>query len=151
MASRRTVLLPLVCALVAACGSGADEGKGRGSGSAASAESADGEDRIACAPGGAEKFTNDCVVERSQDQGKLFLTVRHPDGGFRRFEVMTDGTGLATADGAQDAKVAVADGLLDVSVGADRYKFPATVKAGEGAEAKTEAGAGAKGDAAASR
>ena len=52
----------------------------------------------------------------------------HPDGGFRRFKVLTDGHGLEVADGAEDASTEVVDGRLDVQVGADRYRFPATVR-----------------------
>ena len=121
---KKAVVISATIALLAACGSANGESK------PAATSGEDGDDHIACAPGGTEKFAKDCAVERSEDQGKLFLTVRHPDGGFRRFEVMTDGNGLATADGAEDARIAIADGLLEVTVGADRYRFPATMKGG---------------------
>lgn len=126
MKFRREILVLALVALVGACGSTAEEAQPDAAGGRG-----EGEERIACAPAGARDFAPDCVVERAQDQGKLFLVVRHPDGGFRRFEVMTDGSGLMTADGAEEARVALAGEILEVSVGADRYKFPATVKAAE--------------------
>ena len=86
---------------------------------------------IECALAGASTFARDCAVERSQGEGGLVLIVRHPDGGFRRFEVLTDGRGLASADGADQAQIAVHGAGIEVAVGADRYRFPATI-AGDG-------------------
>ena len=82
---------------------------------------------IECALHGADAFTRVCAVERVHTEDGLQLVVRYPDGGFRRFDVLTDGKGLATADGAQLAQVGVQDGGIEVTVGADRYRFPATV------------------------
>ena len=57
------------------------------------------------------------------------LTLRHPSGGFRRLEVVTDGRGVISADGAEPAKVAtVGTSLIEVSVGDDRYRLPAVVQ-----------------------
>ena len=90
---------------------------------------------IECAVGGAGLFERTCEVERiEQEDGSLLLVVRHPNGGFRRFDVLTDGRGLATADGAQEAQAELVDGRLDVSVGSDRYRFPATIRIDEFAE-----------------
>lgn len=83
-------------------------------------------DPIACAVGGAAQFAKDCTVERQRQGDALFLTVHHPDGGFRRFEVLKDGKGLAPADGMKPATVAFANNVLNVTVDADRYQFPAT-------------------------
>lgn len=56
------------------------------------------------------------------------LTIRHPDGGFRRFHILEDQRGLASADGAEAAKIAiVADGQIEVSAGEDHYRLPATI------------------------
>ncbi len=60
------------------------------------------------------------------------LTVRHPDGGFRRFAVTSDGSGLVSADGAEPAAVSLRDGGIEVVVGTDRYRFPATVAEHDG-------------------
>lgn len=82
---------------------------------------------IACAIAGANDYSRACGVERSLEGSTPILTVRHPDGGFRRFEVMPDGSGLAAADGAEPARVTFASDEMEVAVGADRYRFPASV------------------------
>jgi hypothetical protein len=102
--------------LLAACSSGASE-----------APPPDPDDLIECALAGAGAFARDCAVERSREGQTLFLVVRHPDGGFRRFEVLTDGRGLASADGADQARIAVHGAGIEVAVGGDRYRFPATI------------------------
>ncbi|PZQ56213.1 MAG: hypothetical protein DI555_06215 [Novosphingobium pentaromativorans] len=89
-------------------------------------EQAEGGERIACAVAGSAELKPVCAVERAEEQGRLVLVVHHPDGGFRRFAVMTDGSGLAVADGAQVAVTRLDGDRLDVSLGADRYLFPAT-------------------------
>ncbi|MCX7864144.1 MAG: hypothetical protein N2423_03760 [Novosphingobium sp.] len=85
-----------------------------------------GETAIACALGGAASFSYACTVEPSLAGSGSFLIVRHPDGAFRRFEVLKDGSGLVTADGAEQAMNSLAGELLEVAVGLDRYRFPAT-------------------------
>ncbi|MBC2666270.1 hypothetical protein H7F51_12145 [Novosphingobium flavum] len=89
-------------------------------------EVADGGEHVACAIGDGAQFAEACAVERTVQDGKAVLVVRHPDGGFRRFIVEPDG--LALADGAGVAKVAAVGGLLDVSVEHDRYRIPFAVK-----------------------
>lgn len=89
---------------------------------------AEGAEHIACAVGGAGELSRACAVERAEEDGGLLLVVHHPDGAFRRFQVLTDGRGIAVADGADEAVTLLTDGALDVTVGADRYIFPATVK-----------------------
>ncbi|MET1756576.1 hypothetical protein ABVV53_14120 [Novosphingobium sp. RD2P27] len=92
------------------------------------AEVAADEERIACAVGGAQEFEEVCAVDRSKADGKLALVVRHPDGAFRRFAVVTDGRGLVVADGAEEAVTRIEGGKLAVAVGEDRYMFPASIK-----------------------
>lgn len=80
---------------------------------------------IDCALHGRETFAPDCRVEQS---GKL-LVVHHADGGFRRLEKVDDGRGVIAADGIEPAHVAwIPDGRLEVTLGQDRYRFPARVK-----------------------
>ncbi|MYL98207.1 hypothetical protein GR702_10550 [Novosphingobium sp. FGD1] len=87
-----------------------------------------GKEHIACAVGGAAELKPVCSVERAEAGGRLTLVVHHPDGAFRRFDVTTDGSGLAVSDGAEKAQTRLVDGKLDVTVGPDRYLFPATEK-----------------------
>lgn len=79
---------------------------------------------VFCALGGASRFTGSCSLERSLSAGLPVLIVRHPDGGFRRFAIGRDNNGLITADGADQAGVALNGTLLDVRVGQDRYRLP---------------------------
>lgn len=88
-------------------------------------------DQIACAPSGAGQFSNDCTVERNLDEGSLVLVVRHPDGGFRRFLRVDDGSGLEVADGMEPAKRHFAEQVLELAVGGDRYRFPASAMTSE--------------------
>jgi len=85
--------------------------------------------QIDCALHGSAEFDSHCTVERTVSGDGLLLVVHHPDGGFRRLLVTTDGRGVITADGAEQAVVTVADpGKIDVAVEQDRYRLPATVK-----------------------
>ena len=84
---------------------------------------------IPCALAGAADFRSQCTVERSAVADGIVLTLHHPDGGFRRLEVATDGRGVVAADGADAASVKVVGAdAIEVSVGEDRYRLPATVK-----------------------
>jgi hypothetical protein len=84
---------------------------------------------IACATQGAKEFADACPYERSESKDGMILTIHHPDGGFRRLLVTTDGRGVVAADGSELAVVAaVSEGLIEVTLGGDRYRLPATVK-----------------------
>ena len=100
---------------------------------------ADGDDHIACALADAAEFKPVCSVERQRCDGLLSLVVRHPDGGFRRFDVLDDGRGMAVSDGATQAVARYADGMAELAVDRDRYRFPITLKKPE--QAKGDAGA----------
>jgi len=106
---------------LSACG-GADEQ------SASATASASPDDRIECALAGSEQFAADCAIERSAGDQRT-LTLRHPDGGFRRLLVTNDGRGVVAADGATPAAVqVVADKRIEVAIEGDRYRLPATIK-----------------------
>jgi hypothetical protein len=89
------------------------------------AQAEEGAQRIECAIGPGAEFAPDCLVERAEIEGATVLTVRHPDGGFRRFEQLADGRGLAIYDGADGAELTLAGDVLEVRVAGDRYRFPA--------------------------
>lgn len=81
-------------------------------------------DRIACAPAGAA-FAPVCPVELAP--GGL-VTVRNPDGGFHRLRLAGGGLGVMSADGAAPADVrVVGKAMIEVTIGGDRYRLPATV------------------------
>ncbi|GGC23624.1 hypothetical protein GCM10011371_09150 [Novosphingobium marinum] len=94
-------------------------------------EVAEGDEHIECAVAGATDFAEACAVDRVSRDGALSLVVRHPDGAFRRFDVVRDGRGVTVADGADPAQTQLADGKLEVAVGEDRYRFPATMRSNE--------------------
>ena len=84
---------------------------------------------IYCALGGAPNFRPECQVEHTQGNDGVVLTMRHPDGGFRRLLVTDDGRGLIAADGAEPAIVdPVSEREIEVSIALDRYRLPATVR-----------------------
>lgn len=90
-------------------------------------DSADaGDGRIECRPAGAADFASACLLERTGEA----LTLRKPDGGFRRLVVTADGRGVAAADGAEPAEVRViGEGRIEVTIGGDAFRLPATVRA----------------------
>ncbi|WP_145955452.1 hypothetical protein [Sphingorhabdus sp. SMR4y] len=91
--------------------------------------------KISCAIDGASDFTRDCLVERLSGENGVTMIIRHPDGGFRRFNVLTDGHGLEAADGFDKARISIVeDGKIQVSVGPDKYLLPAQIKPDAGAQ-----------------
>ena len=82
--------------------------------------------RIECALEGAKLFDRTCTVEEMTGADGVVLVVGRPDTGYRRLQITTDGRGVVSADGAEPAKVAiVGDGMIEVAIGADRYRLPA--------------------------
>lgn len=80
------------------------------------------DDKIECAVGGALQFAVSCAIERGES---AILTLRHSDGGFRRFTLEADGT-IDTADGADALTLkTLDDGRAEITVGEDRYRLPA--------------------------
>ena len=73
-------------------------------------------DAIICAVGGATKPEPVCKAEPGPGG---YLTIRHPDGGFRRLQIYSGH--ISTADGSEEAKMETVDGRTVVTVGTDRY------------------------------
>jgi len=87
------------------------------------------DDRILCALDNSTEFKRVCNVDRESTDKGLVLTIRHPDGGFHRLLVTKDGRGVVAADGAEQAIVTIVGASdIQVALGADRYRLPATVK-----------------------
>lgn len=84
--------------------------------------------RIDCRIGGDTQFVRSCTVERSRAEDGTLLTVRKPDGGFRRLKTTRDGRGVIAADGAETAEVKiVGDNLIEVAIAGDSFRLPARV------------------------
>lgn len=119
--TRRALLSVLLPLSLAACDQATPSGTGGGTQPRGAT--------IPCALAGASDFKSECTVERSAVADGIMLTLHHPDGGFRRLQVATDGRGVVAADGADAASVKVVGAdAIEVSVGGDRYRLPATVK-----------------------
>jgi hypothetical protein len=83
------------------------------------------DDRIDCRAEGSAAFERNCIVET---EGRM-LTIRKPDGGFRRLRITDDGSGVAAADGAEPAIVTLLpDGRIEVAIGGDLFRLPARVR-----------------------
>ena len=68
----------------------------------------------------------ECTAERTRSDRGWTLTLRHPDGHFRRLLVSEDGQTVTVADGAQPAVVTRTGEQFEVRVGDDRYRLPVT-------------------------
>lgn len=92
--------------------------------------------KVECALGGSERFERTCSTEQINADGAKLLVIHHPDGGFRRFDILTDGRGLAPADGFDETRIAVREGgMIEVSSGDDVYRLPAQIKNSASADA----------------
>ena len=88
-----------------------------------------GSERIECATDGSDRFEAVCTVERTVTEAGPVLTIRAPDGSFRRLLVTTDGRGVAAADGGEPAIVnPVGADRIEVRIGRDRYRLAATLQ-----------------------
>ena len=90
--------------------------------SSAAPDVAAGAEYIPCALAGAAEFSPTCTVESQIVPGGTILVIRHPDGGFRRFEI--EGDLVRTADGVDPAVVTVLPDATEVAVESDRYRLP---------------------------
>ncbi len=127
-----------VVLLVTACGKPDNDILAEAEDSAAAQAADDG--RIECAINGDSDFSSGCETERLSGENGVTLIVRHPDGGFRRFNVLTDGRGLEAADGSEKARIEIVeDDKILVSVGSDKYLMSARMKTSGTAEAANQA------------
>ena len=130
------LILPLVFAAgLASCGGNESETLKEAEASADEAAALDG--KVECALAGSANFERTCTTERIAGADGQILVIRHADGGFRRFRILTDGRGLAPADGFDETKIAlIENGMIEVSSGDDKYRLPAQIKASETAAPK---------------
>ncbi|WP_137679109.1 hypothetical protein [Aurantiacibacter suaedae] len=95
-----------------------------GCGSASGDDLPEGAMMVQCAVAGSASFAPDCSMELHEDSDGRTAILRHSDGGFRRFQLGVPGEGLITADGMEQAEVVPGEGMVEVRVGADRYRLP---------------------------
>ena len=104
--------------LIAGCG-GAEEQK---------TATLDNDGKIDCRVGADTQFTRFCSIERARTEQGTLITVRKPDGGFRRLLTTRDGRGVIAADGAEQAEVTiVGDNLIEVAIAGDSFRLPARI------------------------
>ncbi len=110
----------LLAAVLAACSSesGTSAAAGEGS-SGAPAVSV----KVPCALAGAKSYTAECAVERDSRDGKVLVTLRHPDGGFRRLIELDGGKRFAAADGSDEVAIEANGKEIEVTLGDDHYLF----------------------------
>ena len=127
----RAIPLMLIASLslaISACGSDPEADLLAAEGE--TAEEAALQGKVECALAGTTDFNRNCTTERVSGAEGQMLVVRHPDGGFRRFKILTDGRGLAPADGIDpDFKIKVLpNGMIEVRSVDDTYRLPAAIK-----------------------
>ena len=104
--------------LLAACDEAADETAATEPGN-----------RIECRIGASTSFERHCTLEQAEEEQGRAIVVRKPDGGFRRLLITDDGRGVVAADGAEPAVVNIIDdGRIDVAIGGDNFRLPATIR-----------------------
>lgn len=87
-----------------------------------------GAEPIPCRASAAAALGADCTVERMATPEGTALTVRNPDGSFRRLLMVGDGRGVIAADGAEPTVVRAGDAKsIDVEIGGMVYRLPARV------------------------
>jgi len=116
------------CLLLAACGGESDKLGNDVQPTQAQPSAPVDDGKADCAIGVDAAWARDCLIERAGEM----LTIRHPDGGFRRFRVLADGRGLEAADGAEMARLQIVEaGLVEIRIGGDRYRLPVKVAGSE--------------------
>ncbi len=117
------------CLILSGCG-GNDPDKDLKAAEGEAAGEAAAAGKIECALAGATRFERVCTTERIVGPESQMLVIRNPDGGFRRFAILSDGRGLAPADGTDpDFKLSIlGGGMIEVRSADDIYRLPAAIK-----------------------
>ena len=116
-------VLPLL--LLAACDRAPDNEKLAETEAKQSRDAAN-DGRIECALEGAKLFDRTCTVQEMTGESGAILVVGRADVGYRRLQITTDGRGVVSADGSEQATVTIiGEGMIEVAIGADKYRLPA--------------------------
>lgn len=128
----KALLLLVVTIALVSCGGDQAEDPQQAESYAAEQSALDG--KIECALAGSTSFERTCATERFAGTNGQLLLIRHADGGFRRFSILTDGRGLAPADGFDQTDIAlIENGMIEVSSGDDKYRLPAQIRRSQAA------------------
>ena len=114
-----------ICVLLASCGGPPDSvalGNAQQIVGGTPAEAST--ERVACAIGQAD-YADVCTIERTASLNSTLLTIRNPDGGFRRLRQSADGKTIVAADGALPAEVIARSEVgTEIAIGDARYRLP---------------------------
>ena len=131
----KALLLLVATISVVACGGNEDENLKEAE--IAAAQQADSDGKTDCALAGSSSFERTCTTERLAGPNGQLLLIRHADGGFRRFRILSDGRGLTPADGFDQTNIAlIENGMIEVSSGDDKYRLPAQIRRSQAAVPK---------------
>lgn len=84
---------------------------------------------VECRLPGSDRFESSCWLSIAGSPEGRVLTIRKPDGGFRRLLVTGEDGNIVAADGAEQAHVAtLPDGRIEVEIGGDRFRLGAWVR-----------------------
>ena len=111
----------IVALALAACSSGSDAGGSvnkDGAGGSGAAQT------VPCALAGSRSFTAQCGLETSISDDRTIVTLRHPDGGFRRLIALDGGKRYAAADGSDEVVLKANGAEIEVTLGDDHYLLP---------------------------
>ncbi|MEO1221454.1 MAG: hypothetical protein AAFY42_08900 [Pseudomonadota bacterium] len=83
-------------------------------------------DTLDCAVAGAAEFDSVCTLEWVGEEWEQEFLIHHPDGGFRRFALNEDASGVTLKDGAVPIEMVEPSpqGFWQFSVEGDRYLMP---------------------------
>ncbi len=141
MPTSKFLILAAAALCVSACGKNNKEAFDQAEKSASKEAALDG--KVECALAGSTTFDRVCTTDRISGPEGQILVIRHPDGGFRRFNILTDGRGLSPAEGFDDTKITIlSNGMIELKSGDDLYHLPAQIKASEPAPEKAAPKAG---------
>ncbi len=89
-------------------------------------------DTVECAIGEGASFANACTLEWIDEDERQEFLIHHPEGGFRRFSVNEDASGVTAVDGAETATMleAAPQGQWQFSVSGDQYRMPVPALSG---------------------
>lgn len=80
-------------------------------------------ERVACAQAD-DDYRPVCTIERLATHDGTIVTVRHPDGGFRRLRLRGNGSVVAADGAVSPTVIARSDANIDVAIGDMRYRLP---------------------------
>ena len=89
-------------------------------------------DTVECAIGEGAAFASDCTLEWLGGAGGSEFLIHHPEGGFRRFAVNEDASGVTALDGAEETVMvdAPAQDQWQFTVSGDQYRMPVPAPSG---------------------